>query len=110
MGDGARRGNNCCELYPRYRKAQEKGEGGCCCVIDSRIGLPVHCAAASVDFPLWRVYSRSVAGANGKRGISFLNTQKQNSIQILYTAMPLDNGANVAQSHVTLKCISLSFI
>lgn len=47
------------------REEVKKGEGGCHCVIDSPVELP-HCAA-SVDFPLLRVYSQSVVGTNGER-------------------------------------------
>jgi len=53
-----RRGNNYCELLAH--EEVKKGEGGYYCIIDSRVELP-HCAA-SVDFPLLRVYSRSIAG------------------------------------------------
>lgn len=50
--------------FMRVRK-WKKGEGGCHCVIDSPVELP-HCAA-SVDFPLLRVYSQSVVGTNDER-------------------------------------------
>lgn len=64
-----RRGNNYCELFVR----KEVKKGGCCCVIDSRVELP-HCAA-SVDFPLLRVYSRSVAGMNGEFHSEYTETE-----------------------------------
>lgn len=81
-GDGinGRRENNHCELLAC--EEVKKGEGGCYCVIDSRAELP-HCAA-SVDFPLLRVYSRSVA-ENERRTVEF-HSEYTETEPILQTA------------------------